>query len=76
MIISEGNRLARTHLCALTATSTTAFAKAELGLVSPALRIMTPPALQWTAFEKHRRTNPRAVMYGVLLYIEYKSLYL
>jgi len=42
----------------------------------PTFRILTPPTLQWTALEEHRRADTRAIMYGVPLYIEHTSGYL
>jgi len=62
-----------TCLSTLTASGTPAFAKTEFGLALPAFRIMTPKALQRTAFEKHGCADTRAIMYGVPLDIEYKS---
>jgi len=60
----------------LTASETLAFAKAKFEMNFPAFRIMAPQTLQWTTFEKHRCADPRAVMYRVLLDIEYESFYL
>jgi hypothetical protein len=64
------------RLCAPTASNTSAFAEAVFGVTAPAFRILAPLTLQWTAFEKHCRADTRAVMYGVLLDVEYESLYL
>jgi hypothetical protein len=62
------------RIYALTTSEASVFAKSEFQISLTTFRIMTPSALQWTAFEKHRRADPRAIMYGVLLDIEYKSL--
>jgi hypothetical protein len=43
-----------------------------LGPVSPALRIMAPPATQRTAFEEHGGTDSRPVVNSVSFYVEYK----
>ncbi len=43
---------------------------------TPALRIMTPSALQRTAFEKYRGTNTGAIVDSILLYIEYDPFFL
>jgi hypothetical protein len=74
MVLNERNRFVWTFFYALTASETPAFAKAKFDISPPAFRIMTPQTIQWTAFEKHCSTDSRAVMYGVLLDIEYKSL--
>jgi len=46
------------------------------GVTPPAFRILAPLTLQRTAFEKYCRADTRAVMDGVLLNVEYESLYL
>jgi hypothetical protein len=74
MVFNKRNRLMWTHLYALTTSDTSALAKAEFDISLPAFRIMTPQALQRTTFEKHCSTDSRAIMYGVPLDIEYKSL--
>jgi hypothetical protein len=60
----------------LTTSNTSALAQAVFGVTAPAFRIVAPLALQWTAFEEHCRADTRAIMYGVLLDVEYESLYL
>ncbi len=40
----------------------------------PALRIVTPQALQRTALEEHRRADTGTIVNGVSLYIEYDAL--
>ncbi|MHC4888462.1 MAG: hypothetical protein ACYTEO_03245 [Planctomycetota bacterium] len=42
----------------------------------PTFGILAPLTLQWTALEEHRRADTRAVMYCVLLDVEYASSYL
>jgi hypothetical protein len=60
----------------LTASNTSAFAQAVFGVTAPAFRILAPLTLQRAAFEEHCRADTRAIMYGVLLDVEYESLYL
>jgi len=75
VVFDERNRLLRARLYALTTSDTSTFAKAVLGVIPPAFRILAPLTMQRTAFEEYCRADTRPVMYGVLLDVEYESLY-
>jgi hypothetical protein len=52
---------------ALSATQAAVFEKHQVWLGALALRIVAPPARQWTPFEKNRGANAGAIVQGITL---------
>jgi hypothetical protein len=65
-----------TNLYTLTTPNTPISSEAEFRMFLPAFRILAPLTIQWAAFEEHRRADAWAIVYGILLDVEYESGYL
>ena len=63
--IPAQDRPTGTNLNAVSATQAAVLEEHQVWLGAMALRIVAPPARQWTPFEKHRGSNTRAVVQGI-----------